>query len=143
MKRTTPFQCFRKLGPEAHTHTANRRQERYRNDRKWARRYSGTENQATLRVYIVINLTVTAGDCWHIRTMSDFNKQKFNDIDSIPKIPEFSGSISVSADTQNFRDRYRYQPILRIFGIDIGIGRYSEFLGSDRIGSEKVVSIQL
>ncbi len=44
----------------------------------------GTENEAdaivTLpvrgRVYIVINLTVAAGDCWHIRTMSDFNKQK-------------------------------------------------------------------
>ncbi len=30
------------------------------------------------RVYIVINLTVTAGDCWHIKTMSDFNKQKVN-----------------------------------------------------------------
>ncbi len=47
----------------------------------------GTENEAdaiiTLpgisgRVYMVINLTVTAGDCWHIRTMSDFNKQKVN-----------------------------------------------------------------
>ncbi len=30
------------------------------------------------RVYVVINLTVTAGDCWHIRTMSDLNKQKVN-----------------------------------------------------------------
>ncbi len=44
----------------------------------------GTENEAdaivTLRgrVYMVINLTVTAGDCWQIRTMSDFNKQKVN-----------------------------------------------------------------
>ncbi len=28
------------------------------------------------RVYI--NLTVTAGDCWHIRTISYFNKQKVN-----------------------------------------------------------------
>ncbi len=40
-----------------------------------------TENKADaivmLRVYVVINLTVTAGDCWH-RTMSDFNKQKVN-----------------------------------------------------------------
>ncbi len=41
-----------------------------------------TENEAdaivTLpgRVYMVINLTVIAGDCWHIRTMSDFNKKK-------------------------------------------------------------------
>ncbi len=42
----------------------------------------GTENEAdaivTLRVYVVINLTVTAGDCWHVRTMSDFNEQKVN-----------------------------------------------------------------
>ncbi len=42
----------------------------------------GTENEARYRVrgrvYIVINLTVTAGDCWHIRMMSDFNKQKVN-----------------------------------------------------------------
>ncbi len=44
----------------------------------------GTENEAdtivTLpgRVYVVIKLTVTAGDCWHIRTMSDLNKQKVN-----------------------------------------------------------------
>ncbi len=42
----------------------------------------GTENKAdaivTLRVYVVINITVTSGDCWHIRTMSDFNKQKAN-----------------------------------------------------------------
>ncbi len=30
------------------------------------------------RVGLYINLTVTAGDCWHIRTMSDFNKQKVN-----------------------------------------------------------------
>ncbi len=32
----------------------------------------------TWYVYKVINLTVTAGDCWHIRTMSDLNKQKVN-----------------------------------------------------------------
>ncbi len=42
----------------------------------------GTENKADaivmLRVYVVINITVTSGDCWHIRTMSDFNKQKVN-----------------------------------------------------------------
>ncbi len=41
----------------------------------------GTENEAdaivTLRgrVYVVINLTVTAGNCWHIRTISYFYKQ--------------------------------------------------------------------
>ncbi len=41
----------------------------------------GTQNEAdcyNVRVYVIINLTVTAGDCWHIRTMSDFNKQKVN-----------------------------------------------------------------
>ncbi len=31
-----------------------------------------------LRSAFNINLTVTAGDFWHIRTMSDFNKQKVN-----------------------------------------------------------------
>ncbi len=31
----------------------------------------GTENEVKL-------LTVTAGDCLHVRTMSDFNKQKVN-----------------------------------------------------------------
>ncbi len=37
----------------------------------------GTENEAD-----VINLTVTVGDCWHIRTISDFNIQKvtFSDL---------------------------------------------------------------
>ncbi len=38
--------------------------------------------------------------------------------------------------TQNFRDRYRYQPILIIFGIDIGIGRYSEFSGSISVSAD-------
>ncbi len=89
-----PFSIFVSLAlKHTHTHTANRRQERYRNDRKLARRYSGTENQAdaivTLWVYIVINLTVTAGDCWHIRTMSDFNKQKVNDTDIDRKNSEY------------------------------------------------------
>ncbi len=40
----------------------------------------GTENNRCYRnvTCYVVNLTVTAGDCWHIRTMSDFNKQKVN-----------------------------------------------------------------
>ncbi len=43
----------------------------------------GPENEADAIVTLpgigkVINLTVTAGDCWHIRTMSDLNKQKVN-----------------------------------------------------------------
>ncbi len=41
-----------------------------------------TENEAdyivTLGVCVVINLTVTSRDCWHIRTISDLKKQNNN-----------------------------------------------------------------
>ncbi len=90
MKLTTPFQCFRKPDPEAAATSGDTLQTDDRDvniikmteneTEVWYYPKHGTENEADAivmllgRVYVVI----TAGDCWHIRTMSDFNKQKVN-----------------------------------------------------------------
>ncbi len=92
MNQTTPFQCFRKHAPEAAAASGDTLQTDGRNlniiettenePDKADTILRSTENEAdyivTLGVCVVINLTVTSRDCWHIRTISDLKKLNNN-----------------------------------------------------------------